>query len=150
MTTAAEVISNPEFVTTNAAVETYEASSGIFHSLLREVKELSKKKPEATMSAGKVQIVNRVLEDLLTILKDTPEGKYLEVLDDEALPQMSDAVLMMVQFESALATFARRHHVFLQDLDERYWITQELLADWKQQDEEEDEEEEGEQGGRRT
>jgi hypothetical protein len=50
-----------EHATTNAAVAMYESSSNIFSSLLKEVKELSKKKPEATMSPSKVKIVNRVL-----------------------------------------------------------------------------------------
>jgi hypothetical protein len=29
------------------------------------------------MSAGKVKIINRVLEDLLTFLKEEPAGKHL-------------------------------------------------------------------------
>ena len=68
-----------EHVTTSESVEIYRASVPIFDGLLREVRELSKKKPEATMNAGKVRIINRVLEDLLTILKDQPAGKYLEI-----------------------------------------------------------------------
>lgn len=61
------------------------------------------------MSAGKVRLVNRVLEDLLTALADEPTRKYLETLDDDALPQMSDAVLTMVQFESACAAYEDRY-----------------------------------------
>jgi hypothetical protein len=45
------------------------------------------------MRASKVKMVNRVLEDLLVILKAQPEGKYLNPLDDATLPQMSDALL---------------------------------------------------------
>jgi hypothetical protein len=40
-----------EFVTTDANVEVYGASKPIFEGILKEVRELSKKKPEATMSA---------------------------------------------------------------------------------------------------
>jgi hypothetical protein len=110
-----------EHVTTDAAVRVYESTRPIFQSLLKEIKELSRKKPEATMSAGKVKIINRVLNDLLTILKDEPTGKYLDALDDEALPQMSDAVLTMVQFESALSSFYSRynHGTF----GDRFWVT---------------------------
>ncbi|MCP4317754.1 MAG: hypothetical protein GY789_17475 [Hyphomicrobiales bacterium] len=114
-------------VTTNAIVETYNSSSAIFRSLLIEVKELSKKKPEATMSAGKVNIINRVLKDLLTFLKDEPSGKYLDQLDDEALPQVSDAVLMMVQFDSALKSFKERYHRQI-GLHRYAWITEERRA----------------------
>ena len=124
-----------EYVTTNAAVETYKSISPIFGGLLKEVRELSKKKPEATMSAGKVKLINRVLADLLTILKDEPAGKYLDELDDDALPQMSDAVLTMVQFETALASFRARYEKFI--YNKHYWITSEQLAEWNEIDKDE-------------
>jgi hypothetical protein len=129
----------PEFehITTEAAVASYEASAPIFRGLLEEVRFLSKKKPEATMSAGKVRIVNRVLEDLLAFLKNEPTGKYLELLDDKTLPQMSDAVLTMVQFETALKAFRARYYVDVNGTD--YWITSELLENWKESEEDEDE-----------
>lgn len=122
-----------EHVTTDAAVEIYESSTPIFEGILREVRELSKKKPEATMSASKVKLVNRVLTDLLTILKDEPAGKYLYALDEDTLPQMSDAVLTMVQFESALESFRSRYKKYIKNgFDgEYYWITSEQLAAWK-------------------
>lgn len=91
-----------EHVTTNAFVEAYISCKPIFEGVLKEVRELSRKKSEATMSASKVKIVNRILNDLLVFLKEEPSGKYLEALDDASLPQVSDAVLTMVQFESAL------------------------------------------------
>ncbi|MGA7779949.1 MAG: hypothetical protein WCA85_19850 [Paraburkholderia sp.] len=107
-------------VTTQEFVNKYEATSPIFSGILSEIRELSKKKPEATMSANKVRIVNRVLEDLLVFLKDEPAGKYLELLDDGELPQMSDAVLAMVQFESALNAFEGRYR----PIEVGYWITE--------------------------
>jgi hypothetical protein len=119
-----------EHITTAGYVEVYEASQGIFEGLLTEVRELSKKKPEATMSAAKVKIINRVLKDLLSFLKDEPEGKYLEELDDQALPQISDAVLIMIQFDRALKKFKSRYQP-----GGRVWITKELVA--KQTEEEE-------------
>lgn len=121
-----------QHVTIQAFVDRFEASSPIFSGVLSEVRELSKKKPEATMSAGKVKIVNRILEDLLAILKDEPAGKYLELLDDEALPQMSDAVLTMVQFESALKAFSARYRKHVNS--NLYWITQELLEQWNEEE----------------
>ncbi len=117
-----------EDVTTDAAVATYQASTPIFEGLIREIRELSKKKPDATMSTGKVKIVNRVLSDLLEILKPEPAGKYLDALDDESLPQVSDAVLTMVQFESALHSFESRYHRYIEH--ERHWITKEFVAEW--------------------
>ena len=128
-----------ENVTTNAAVLIYKSSSDIFRSLLHEVKELSKKKPEATMNTGKVKIINRVLEDLLIILRDEPAGKYLEALDDQLLPQMSDAVLVMVQFDTALDDFKKRYHKKVGGVyGDHHWITKELLEEWADTDEDDD------------
>ena len=96
--------------TTSAAVVAYEATNNVFDGLLKEVRELSKKKPEATLSAGKVKIINRILIDIREFLIDEPEGKYLDLLSDEELPQHSDAVLVMVQFEAAIKEFNKRYH----------------------------------------
>jgi hypothetical protein len=85
--------------------ELYDQVRHIFDSLIQEVRELSKKKPEATLSKKKVEIINRVLTDALEILKGQPDAKYLETLDDEALPQHADAVLIMTQIEAALNRF---------------------------------------------
>jgi hypothetical protein len=132
-----------EHITQNAKVEIYRASNPIFDGLLKEVRELSRKKPEATMSPGKVKMINRVLGDLLDILKDQPTGKYLEILDDTALPQMSDALLTMVQFESALRAFKSRFYRNVSG--NMYWITDELLKEWDEDAAVEDEEEEDEE-----
>lgn len=113
-------------ITTDAKVAEYEASHDVFVSLLDEVKELSKKKPDASMSAGKVKIVNRVLNNLLAVLEGQPDAKYLEALDDDDLPQVSDAVLVMVQFKSALASYRERHYKHLSGYDHN-WITAELI-----------------------
>lgn len=114
-------------ITTHEKVDEYKASHDVFASLLREVKELSKKKPDASMSAGKVKIVNRVLQNLLTVLEGQPDAKYLEILDDDELPQVSDAVLVMVQFESALDSFKSRHYRNVPRYGHQ-WITEDLVA----------------------
>ena len=128
-----------EHVTTDAIVESYKASVPIFHSLLVEVKLLSKKKPEATMSAGKVKIINGVLGDLYAFLKSEPTGKYLALLDDKTLPQMSDAVLAMVQFETAIKAFTSRYHKKVEY--NYYWITEERLKAWDEAESDDDSDE---------
>lgn len=113
-------------VTASNKTEEYDASTDVFTSLLHEVKELSKKKPDATMSKAKVKIVNRVLGNLLTVLEGQPDAKYLESLDDDDLPQVSDAVLIMVQFESALEAFRRRYYRSVRRHG-TLWVTSELV-----------------------
>lgn len=110
--------------TTDAKVEAYRASIEVFRGLLSEIRELSKKKPDASMSAMKVRLVNRVLKPLRDALSDEPEGKFLDLLDDEALPQVSDAVLVMVQFERAAHSYQNRYHNFdLAGDSDSGWVT---------------------------
>lgn len=113
-------------ITAQAKADEYDASNDVFKSLLHEVKELSKKKPDATMSKAKVKIVNRVLSNLLLVLEDQPETKYLEALDDDELPQVSDAVLIMVQFMSALESFRKRYYRTVRGYGAQ-WVTDELV-----------------------
>lgn len=123
-----------EHVTTNSAVQVHESASGVFAALLHEVRELSKKKPDATLSKSKVKLINAVLGDLMAILGPEPEGKYLKALEDEELPQVSDALMMMVQFNAALTSFRKK---YWQSVEtgyaewQHFWITEELLEQWK-------------------
>lgn len=122
-----------EHVTTDAAVKIYESANAVFEALLREVRELSKKKPDATLSKSKVTLINAVLNDLLTILNSEPEGKYLQALEDEDLPQVSDALMMMVQFNAVLTAFRARYYQSVKTgfaTWQHYWVTKELLEAW--------------------
>ena len=131
-----------DHVTTESAVKTYEAAKGVFTALLDEVRELSRKKPEATLSASKVKLINALLVDLLTFLEKEPEGKYLHALDDSALSQTSDALMMMVQFEAALSAYKKRYYRSVSgrgySSSLRYWITEEQLSEWGSLDEDSD------------
>lgn len=133
-----------EHVTTDAAVKIYKAANGIFEALLREVRELSKKKPDATLSKSKVTLINAVLSDLLTILNSEPAGKYLQVLEDENLPQVSDALMMMAQFNTVLIAFRARYYQSVKigySEREHYWITKELLAAWESEETQDEDDE---------
>lgn len=134
-----------ENVTSEDAVANYKATNDIFHGLIKEVRELSKKKPDSTLSASKVKIINRVLEDLKSFLEIEPEGKFLDLLDDSNLPQTSDAVLIMVQFETVLKAFPKRYYksVNWNGIDKsQEWITPELIKEYEELQKELDEIEE--------
>ncbi|QFY59717.1 hypothetical protein FZ934_04285 [Rhizobium grahamii] len=98
------------YYVTEAQVLAYEAVYGVFAELFKELKELGKKKPEATLSAAKVKLINRVLDDVRKALKDAPDAKYLDSIDDQALPQFGDAILILSQYEGALKSFKERHY----------------------------------------
>jgi hypothetical protein len=129
-------------VTTKDAVATYQATNAIFIGIIKEIRELSKKKPDAVMSAGKVKIINRILEDLKSILAVEPEGKFLDLLDDKELPQTSDAVLVMVQYETVLKVFKSRYHqsyrLHYGDSLKSAWITPEFINEYEGSEEGDD------------
>lgn len=124
-------------VTTEESVAVYQATNDIFLGLLKEIRELSKKKPDAIMSVGKVTIINRVLEDLKLFLDGEPEGKFLDLLDDDNLPQTSDAVLIMVQFETALDSFKGKYFQSYRTgpyESTSSWVTPEFLEEYEEYD----------------
>jgi hypothetical protein len=62
---------------------------------------------------------------------------------------MSDAVLVMVQFETAVNAFRERYRKEVDGVGDDYWITEEQLKAWDEADEgdkdgEDDEEDEDE------
>ena len=50
-------------------------------------------------------------------------------LSDDTLPQISDAVLAMVEFETALAAFKNRYYKYIKSLSSHCWITKETIEE---------------------
>ncbi len=109
--------------TSRDAANSYDTTIHVFESLFREIKEISKKKPDIVVSAFKVKQVNRLLVDIKRFLEDSPEGKYLDLLEEEALPQASDVVVVMSQYEGALKAFRERHYGYYRS--EHQWVVTE-------------------------
>jgi hypothetical protein len=96
--------------TSKALVEAYEECAPQLFALQTEIRELAKKKPETTLSKNKVSLINRVLRDIQGHFSQESGGKYLQLLDEETLPQLSDAVLIIAQFSAVLSQFKDRYH----------------------------------------
>ena len=107
---------------TQEEADAYDGVSAPFNYLVKELKALGMKKPADTLSASKVKFINRILVDIKEFTKDEPEGKYLDLLDDEALPQYSDAILILSQYEGALHGFHERHHGYLGGAQGHGWF----------------------------
>lgn len=98
------------YYTTQEKADRYDAVIDVFNAIFKEVKELGKKKPEATLSESKIKTINRVLVDARQVLEDAPTYKYLDLLDSDDAPQFGDAILVLSQYEGALSTFRARHY----------------------------------------
>ena len=82
----------------------------LLKSAIDEVKEFSKKKPDGVMSSLKVRLLNRLLEQLKSAMAAGPATEYLDLLDEESLPDYSDAVLILSQYAAAMGSFSGRFH----------------------------------------
>ena len=83
----------------------YEVIRPLLQGMYSEFKEFSKKKPEAVLSESKIRVVNRLLEACREVLCAEPTLKFLDLLDEDVVPQNSDVVLMLSQYEAAMSKF---------------------------------------------
>jgi hypothetical protein len=107
---------------TEKQADLYDTTRPLLDALYTEFQELSKKKPEATLSESKVKLINRLLEDVRKVLKGEREFKYLDVLVSESLPQNSDVVLMLSQYKAAMETFHNNYHGMDPETRRRRWF----------------------------
>lgn len=98
-----------EYLPSRADIEQFEMLYPMVSSVLEELKELSKKKQDGLLNHLKVKSINKILSKSLDLLKHEPSTEFLELLDEQTLPTNSDAVLMIVQFKTALNGFRERY-----------------------------------------
>jgi len=95
---------------TEEQISIFRTAIPLFDSLYKEVSMLAQKKPDGTVNKTKVALVNRLLEDLKTVLSKEDHDKYLDILDDDTLPQYSDVLLVMSQYKASLKEFSHRYY----------------------------------------
>ncbi|RKE80590.1 hypothetical protein [Chryseobacterium sp. AG363] len=94
---------------TQHQIDEYSLLNPLFDSLLREIKELSKKKPDEKLNVFKGNTINKVLARVKDLLINETTDEFLEIIDIDTLPSNSDVVFIMVQFETALKKFYYKH-----------------------------------------
>jgi len=115
-----------EKATTQEKVDKFAYLSPMLNSALTEMREFSKKKQDGIVSATKIKILNRLLSDIRDVLADEESVNYLDVLNEEDLPQNSDAVLVLGQYRAALDSYKTAHYQYLSGYG-NIWITKEFL-----------------------
>ena len=108
----------------------------------KEMVELSKKKQDGILNELKVRHINRLLTKANEVLGTDPSLAFVELLDEETLPQNSDAVIVLGQWLEAMRQFKGRHHG--NDPADPYhsrWFTQENPRSDQYDDDEYDEDE---------
>ena len=96
----------------------------LLNSMFREFQELSKKKPDGALNKRKVEIVNRLLRDIHgIILKGESTSAYLDLLDEDDLPQNSDVTLILGQTVAAMDAFKEKYYRFDDLHFKSAWVT---------------------------
>ena len=109
----------------HADVEKYIMLEKLLDSIYEEMKEFSKKKPDELLNKFKVKNVNRVLSQIKDIMRNEPTDEFLDLLDDDSLPSNSDSILIIGQFNAAMAQFRSKYHKRPRGGGGVRWITQE-------------------------
>lgn len=109
--------------TTQKKINDFETLQPFLESMYVEFKDLSSKKPESAVSKGKISIVNRLLRQLKELLAQERSSAYLDLIDEELVPQMSDVTLMLAQYVTAMNQFKSEHTSYSSVKMARDWIT---------------------------
>lgn len=108
---------------TEEQAATYDRLVPMLEAAHREMTELSKKKQDGIVNTLKIKMLNRLLGELSKIIESDPSHAFVDTLDEETLPQNSDAVLILSQWQAALKQFKDRHYGQDKLTYEHRWFT---------------------------
>ena len=113
----------PRDSTTTEKAEKHDNLMPLLNSMFREFQELSKKKPDGALNKRKVEIVNRLLRDIHGILEGESTSAYLDLLDEDDLPQNSDVILILGLAVAAMNTFREKYCGYNPSAAQSEWAT---------------------------
>lgn len=90
----------------------------------REMSELSKKKQDGVVNALKIKMLNRLLTELSKVLEGDASHAFVDMLDEDTLPQNSDVVLVLSQWRAALNQYQEKHFGYDRETGEHRWFTE--------------------------
>jgi hypothetical protein len=105
--------------TTLKKSSTHDVMSPLLAAMYAEFKELSKKKPESAISKNKVLIANRLLVKIREVLATEDSIEFLDVLNEDDIPQVSDVTLIFSQYVAAMKAFKSKYYGW--DGSENVW-----------------------------
>lgn len=118
------MLNENDATTTVEQVRLYEVTRPLLQAMYLEFKEFSKKKPEEVVSKAKVKVVNRLLTKCQNVLESEASIDYLDLLDEDDVPQNSDIVLMLSQYVAAMKQFHSTYYRRERYGHEYHWATE--------------------------
>ena len=106
---------------TEEQAATYDRLVPMLYAAHHEMTELSKKKQDGVVNALKIKMINRLLTELSTVIEKDPSYAFVDLLEEDTLPQNSDVVLILSQWKAALSQYHDKH--YRKDGYERRWFT---------------------------
>lgn len=103
-------MSNNKFYTTEEQAQTHDNMIPLLKAMYAEFKEISKKKPDSAVSKSKIKIANRLLEKVRTVLSGEEAIDFLDLLDEDDVPQASDVTLILSQYVASMDAFREKHY----------------------------------------
>lgn len=92
-------------------------------AICNDMREFAKKKPDGIVNKFKVSTINRILDEARIILAKEPGLRFLDVLNDEELPQYSDIVIILGQYIASLNQFENKYYLYSVKEGGRAWKT---------------------------
>jgi hypothetical protein len=108
-------------ITTLDKAAVYDTTMPLLRSMYSEFKELSRKKPDAAVSKSKIIITNRLLTRIRNVLIDEDSIDFLDILNEDDVPQVSDVTLILSQYVAAMTGFHKKYYGW--DGSEDRWFT---------------------------
>ena len=99
-------------VTTQERANKHDDMMPLLNAMFREFQDLAKKKPDGALNKRKVDMVNRLLRTIHEIVEGETSHSYLDLLNEDELPQNSDVVLILGQAVAAMNAFRSKYHGF--------------------------------------
>ncbi|MTJ10059.1 hypothetical protein [Anabaena sp. UHCC 0204] len=106
--------------------ELYEVIISLLMAMQKEFLELTKKKPEAVLNKSKIKMVNRLLKKCRIVLAWEQSLEYLDLIDEDDVPQNSDVALMLSQYVAAMNQFQSTYYGW-DGKESRWFIYEETL-----------------------
>ncbi|CAA6803115.1 MAG: Unknown protein [uncultured Sulfurovum sp.] len=98
------------YYTTEEKAHIHDTTMPLLEAMYSEFKELSKKKPDSAVSKSKIKITNRLLEKIRIVLENSSSIEFLDLLDEDDIPQASDVTLILSQYVASMQSFYKRHY----------------------------------------
>lgn len=96
--------------TTSTKASTHDVMTPLLAAMFEEFKDLAKKKPDAAVSKSKLVIANRLLHKIREVLADEESIEFLDLLNEDDVPQASDVTLVFSQYVAAMQAFKQKYY----------------------------------------